>query len=82
MDFVIFVVIVAVIAFFVWKKDKEPKSSITVSVDRNNNSVVSKTELKKLTKVQLLEMADKQNLNVKRSGSKAEVINEIHSQLK
>lgn len=82
MDFVIFVVIVAVIAFFVYKKDKGSKSTVTVSVDRDNNSVVSKAELKKLTKVQLIEMADKKNLNVKKSGSKADVINEIHSQLK
>lgn len=82
MDFVIFVVIVAVIAFFVYKKDKGSKSTVTVSVDRDNDSVVSKAELKKLTKVQLIEMADKKNLNVKKSGSKADVINEIHSQLK
>jgi hypothetical protein len=82
MDFVIFVVIVAVIAFFVYKKDKGPKSTVTVSVDRDSDSVVSKAELKKLTKVQLIEMADKKNLNVKKSGSKADVINEIHSQLK
>jgi len=81
MDFVIFVVIVAVIAFFVMKS-KEPKGTVTVSVDRDNDSVISKAELKKLTKVQLVEMADKKNLKVKKSGTKAEVINEIHSQLK
>jgi hypothetical protein len=50
--------------------------------DKNNNGVTSKAELKTLTKVQLLELADKQSLKVKRSGSKAAVINEIHSQLK
>jgi hypothetical protein len=53
-----------------------------VVADKNNNGVTSKAELKTLTKVQLLELADKQSLKVKRSGSKAAVINEIHSQLK
>jgi len=53
-----------------------------VVADKNNNGVTSKAELKTLTKVQLLELADKQSLKVKRSGSKAAVINELHSQLK
>jgi hypothetical protein len=39
----------------------------------------SVTELKKLTKVQLLEHADKNNIKVKRSGSKAEVVKAIAS---
>ena len=81
MEFVIFVIVVAVIAFFVRKKD-DKKTTASISIDRNNHSVVSKSELKKLTKNQLLEMADKKSLKVKRSGSKADVINEIHSQLK
>jgi hypothetical protein len=53
-----------------------------VVADKNNNGVTSKAELKTLTKVQLLELADKKSLKVKRSGSKAAVINELHSQLK
>lgn len=53
-----------------------------VVADKNNNGITSKAELKTLTKVQLLELADKQSLKVKRSGSKAAVINEIHSQLR
>jgi hypothetical protein len=81
MEFVIFVIVVAVIAFFVRKKD-DKKVTANISIDRNNDNVVSKSELKKLTKNQLLEMADKKSLKVKRSGSKADVINEIHSQLK
>lgn len=80
MEFVIFVIVVAVIAFFVRNKDKKP--SPAVSADRNGDNQVSKSELKKLTKVQLVEMAEKKNLKVKKSGSKADVINEIHSQLK
>jgi len=81
MEFVIFVIVVAVIAFFVRKKD-DKKTTASISIDRNNDNVVSKSELKKLTKNQLLEMADKKSLKVKKSGSKADVINEIHSQLK
>lgn len=53
-----------------------------VVADKNNNGITSKAELKTLTKVQLLELADKKSLKVKRSGSKAAVINEIHSQLR
>lgn len=86
MDFAIFLVIVAVIAFFVWRGNKDKPSTVSptvkVSVDRNGDSVVSKTELKKLTKVQLVQMAEKKNLSVKKSGTKADLINEIHSQLK
>ena len=37
----------------------------------------SVAELKKLTKVQLLDYADKNNIKVKRSGSKAEVVKAI-----
>jgi hypothetical protein len=41
----------------------------------------SVVELKKLTKNQLIEMADKKNLKVKKSGSKADVISELREQL-
>ena len=50
----------------------------------NKKKVVKKStpsvaQLKKLTKVQLLEYADKNNIKVKRSGSKAEVVKTISS---
>ena len=50
--------------------------------DANDNGVTSKAELNRLTKVQLLEMADRESLAVKRSGKKAEVVNEIWAQLR
>ena len=50
--------------------------------DANDNGVTSKAELNRLTKVQLLEMADRESLSVKRSGKKAEVVNEIWAQLR
>ena len=40
---------------------------------------LTKASLGKLTKVQLLEHADKNNIKVKRSGSKAEVVKTISS---
>ena len=49
--------------------------------DANDNGIVSKAELKKLTKVQLVEFADKKGLKIKRSGTKASVVNDINSQL-
>jgi len=89
MDFLIFLGVVAVITFFVWKGNKDRGTTSTsssttakVSVDRNEDSVVSKAELKKLTKVQLVQLAEKKSISVKKSGSKADLINEIHSQLK
>tara|TARA_B100001996_G_scaffold148572_1_gene113111 strand:+ start:117 stop:413 length:297 start_codon:yes stop_codon:yes gene_type:complete len=47
--------------------------------NRKKKSAPSVAELKKLTKVQLLEHADKNNIKVKRSGSKAEVVKAIAS---
>lgn len=59
-----------------------PAPAPAPKADANSNGIVSKAELKKLTKVQLVEFADKKNLKIKRSGTKASVINDIHSQLK
>ena len=42
--------------------------------------MTSKAELNRLTKVQLLEMADRESLSVKRSGKKSEVVNQIWAQ--
>ena len=39
-------------------------------------------QTKKLTKNQLFDLAERQSLKIKKSGTKAQVINEIHSQLK
>jgi hypothetical protein len=51
-------------------------------VDANDNGIVSKAELNKLTKVQLFDLAEKQSLKVKKSGTKAAVVSEIWSQLR
>jgi len=93
MEYFLIAVAVFVIGYFIVNRGKSntsttvtpspvPSTRPGVSVDRNADGAVSKFELKKLTKVQLLDMAEKKNLKVKRSGTKAEVINEIHSQLK
>ena len=48
----------------------------------NGGGAPSKAELKKLTKNQLIDLAEKKSLKVKKSGSKAEVITQISNQLK
>ena len=84
----IILVLVGVVYFF--NKDsgsKTPVSPVAKSksvpvADKNGNGITSKAELKKLTKNQLIELADKKNLKVKKSGTKAAVINEILAKLK
>ena len=51
-------------------------------MDKNDNGIISKAELNKLTKVQLFDLAEKKSLKVKKSGTKAAVVNEIWSQLR
>lgn len=90
MEIVGIIVVVCIIAYFVSKNEKTDSVKVTTTkapakapvADKNDNGITSKAELKTLTKMQLLELADKQNLKVKKSGTKAAVINEIHSQLK
>ena len=75
--------------------DKGPKvfslntSTKKVSVETTKEEVKetkeeapSETELSKLTKVQLVEFAEKNNLKIKKSAKKASIIDEINSQLK
>ena len=47
---------------------------------RNRAKAPTVAELKKLTKQQLLDLADKNSIKVKRSGSKAEVVKAIAEQ--
>jgi len=92
MEYAIAIVVVLVVIFAVYLDRKEKKGSSTSAprpkptpvpvADKNDNGITSKAELKTLTKVQLLDLADKNSLKVKKSGTKAQVINEIHSQLK
>jgi len=97
MEYAIAIVVLFVIVYAYLNRDSETSTTSTPTpapvskpkavkkapvVDKNNNGITSKAELKTLTKVQLLELADKKSLKVKRSGSKAAVITEIHSQLK
>ena len=53
-----------------------------MNMHANDNGIVSKAELNKLTKVQLFDLAEKQSLKVKKSGTKAAVVSEIWSQLR
>tara|TARA_B100000941_G_scaffold232821_1_gene175307 strand:+ start:620 stop:916 length:297 start_codon:yes stop_codon:yes gene_type:complete len=98
MEYVIAIAVLAVVVYFVINRNDSDSSTNSyrgvatpdvvvdtaseVVADANNNGITSKAELKNLTKVQLFEFAEKQNLKVKKSGTKAQVINEIHSQLR
>ena len=93
--FIAIVVLVVVVYAFVNRGKGNASSSSTVSTpapapapapavvaDANGNGITSKAELKKLTKNQLFDLAERESLKIKKSGTKAQVINEIHSQLK
>jgi len=89
MEIVGIIVVVCVIAYFVSTNKKTGSVEVSTKApakapvaDKNDNGITSKAELKTLTKMQLLELADRENLKVKKSGTKAAVINEIHSQLR
>ena len=92
MEYVIAIAVLVVVIYFAFVKDNGSSSTSTttpspapapeVVADANNNGITSKAELKTLTKVQLFDFAERRNLKVKKSGTKAQVINEIHSQLK
>jgi len=81
-------IIIALVGIAVVYTFLQHKKSSTVApkkaVSKPKKKVVKKStpsvaELKKLTKVQLLEHADKNKIKVKRSGSKAEVVKAIAS---
>ena len=92
MELVIIGLVIVAVLYFGFFRDRGSSSTTPVTpapapapkvvADANGNGITSKAELKKLTKVQLIELADKQNLKVKKSGTKAAVINEIHAQLR
>tara|TARA_B100001939_G_scaffold48819_1_gene38184 strand:- start:3045 stop:3326 length:282 start_codon:yes stop_codon:yes gene_type:complete len=93
MEYVIAIAVVLVVLYVVFGRGDSSSSTSSVSTpapapapevvaDKNNNGITSKAELKTLTKVQLFEFAEKRSLKIKKSGTKAQVINEIHSQLK
>ena len=91
MEIIAIVIAVAVIGLFVYTyRDTNTPPPIEVplkkqaapKVDKNDNGIVSKAELNKLTKVQLFDLAEKKSLKVKKSGTKAAVVNEIWSQLR
>ncbi len=92
MEIIAIVIAVALIGLFVWSyrdtsvtpapAPKKKVSKPTPKADANDNGVISKAELNKLTKVQLFDLAEKKSLKVKKSGTKAAVVSEIWSQLR
>jgi len=59
--------------------NKESKAVEPKKVVKKTSSKPSVAELKKLTKQQLFDLAEKQGIKVKKSGTKAEVVKQIHS---
>tara|TARA_B100000530_G_C15645419_1_gene364067 strand:- start:145 stop:417 length:273 start_codon:yes stop_codon:yes gene_type:complete len=85
---IIILIVVVVVGYLAWKDTSEapaPEKKVSKpapKADANNNGVISKAELNKLTKVQLFDLAEKKSLKVKKSGTKAAVVNQIWSQLR
>ena len=77
---IVLLLVLAVVFFVVKGKDKKVKPKSVPSKAKPTAPTVA--ELKKLTKNQLVELAEKKNLKVKKSGAKAAVISEIREQLK
>tara|TARA_Y100000592_G_C5219071_1_gene198631 strand:- start:47 stop:286 length:240 start_codon:yes stop_codon:yes gene_type:complete len=75
-----YIVIGVIVIGLIYHLTKSEKSSAPVV--ETKSEVPSTAELKKLTKQQLLDLADKKSLKVKRSGTKAEVVSSIRQQLK
>ena len=76
----VILVVLAVVFFVV--KEKGSKKVATKKPAASKPKAPTVAEVKKLTKNQLVELAEKKNLKVKKSGAKASVINEIREQLK
>jgi hypothetical protein len=81
MEFLIFLIIIAVIAGGVYLfKDTTNSAPVVEKVSsKPSSNVPSVAELKKLTKQQLFDLAEKKNIKVKKSGTKAEVVKQISS---
>ena len=87
MEIIAIILAVALVGLFVYsyRDTNTPpvaESQPAPKVDKNYNGIISKAELNKLTKVQLFDLAEKKSLKVKKSGTKAAVVNEIWSQLR
>ena len=80
MEIIIGIIALVGIVYFIQNK-KDKGSSVSKPTPAPQPKKPSVAELKKLTKNQLIEMADKKNLKVKKSGSKAAVISELREQL-
>ena len=77
MEYIILgIIAVAIVLHFFKKVNDTPKPTTVKSAKPvvKKESAHNVADLKKLTKVQLLDLADKNTIKVKRSGSKAEVI--------
>ena len=78
MEYAILVIVgLAVLIYFLNGKEEKVVSKTTVSKPKSD--VPTTAQLKKLTKTQLFDLAEKKQIKVKKSGTKAEVIKQIAS---
>lgn len=84
MEYIILGIIAIAVGMHFFSKNDAPKPTAVKSVKPvvKKESAHNVADLKKLTKVQLLDLADKNTIKVKRSGSKAEVIKAISTHQK
>ena len=74
-SYIIVLIVVVTVGYLAWRDTSEApapakkvakSSQSVIKADANNNGVVSKAELNKLTKVQLFDFAEKNSLKVKK----------------
>jgi hypothetical protein len=81
MEFLIFlgVIVLIVVGIKLFNDTKEVPVVDKKPAPQPKSDVPSVAQLKKLTKQQLFDLADKKSIKVKKSGTKAEVIKQISS---
>lgn len=79
MEYAILVIVGIVVVIYLLNGKKEETPVVKAAVSKPKSKAPSVAELKKLTKQQLLDLADKKSIKIKKSGTKAEVIKQISS---
>jgi len=79
MEYAILVIVAFAVAIYLLNGKGESKVASKTTVSKPKSDVPTTAELKKLTKTQLFDLAEKKQIKVKKSGTKAEVIKQISS---
>jgi hypothetical protein len=79
MEYAILVIVALAVAIYFLNGKGESKVASKTTVSKPKSDVPTTAQLKKLTKTQLFDLAEKKQIKVKKSGTKAEVIKQISS---